>query len=144
MIHKLWLGSTSGIRLSNFWKFLATNFVKKVAQNNWCLFELNRFLSKNCCGYFLFNVRNILGYFFQHPVTLASTDLAQRTWTANLWFGRQTTRPDVPQRQPKGWFTWAAFDAFDACVCSRSVCSAEKWKIYYLCRNATVCCSRMC
>ena len=68
-------------RLGDFWKFLATKFVKKVAQ------MIGNFLSsvekpyscvQNCCCYFLGNFWKHLGFFLlQHLVTLE-----QIQWTS--------------------------------------------------------------
>ena len=51
-------------RFGDFWKFLVTNFLTKVAQiykRSWDYFEKTSLLGKNCFGYFLGNFLKHLG-----------------------------------------------------------------------------------
>ena len=68
---------SSVTRLGDFWKFLMTNFLTKVAQiyvKTFWAFWMHPVSSVYCCGYFLGKFRIILGCFiFQRLVTLKTS-----------------------------------------------------------------------
>ena len=75
------IGATSSMtRLGDFYKFLATNCLTKVAKIYWCLFGLFLIMSLLCklCGYYLGYIQGgIRQFLFHHLVTLVTN--AQRS-----------------------------------------------------------------
>ena len=54
-IHERRHVESSVTRFGNFWNFLATNFIIKVAQIVWCFWAVVKLFKSNWLGYFLGN-----------------------------------------------------------------------------------------
>ena len=67
-IHERRHVESSVTRFGNFWNFLATNFIIKVAQIVWCFWAVVKLFKSNWLGYLL--LENLCYFLFQHLVTL--------------------------------------------------------------------------